>query len=294
MRRRAALLALGALVLAITAASPAAALTAGIPGEPLPASPVAVPTLDADNPAMRGAVYRVPVGAGETLTLSLSPNSGSPMNLDLDLFLYAPGTSAAVHATAIRSSKQAATGYPERISYTPATAGEFYIEVFAYEGTGASVLTWSVAPEPQLPVYRFYNTRTGTHFYTPSAAERDQVIARYPGTFVFEGVAYETKASRNTQALYRFYNKRNGSHFYTASTAERDTIRATLGAAYTYEGESYLVSPAYAPGKTPVYRFYNNRNGSHFYTASEQERASVAERWPGVYSFEGIAFYLGQ
>jgi hypothetical protein len=30
------------------------------------------------------------------------------------------------------------------------------------------------------PIYRFYNTRTATHFYTISAAERDSVIAQYP------------------------------------------------------------------------------------------------------------------
>jgi len=39
------------------------------------------------------------------------------------------------------------------------------------------------------PVFRFYNTATQTHFYTISAAERDQVIARY-ASFVFEGPVF--------------------------------------------------------------------------------------------------------
>jgi hypothetical protein len=38
-------------------------------------------------------------------------------------------------------------------------------------------------------VWRFYNTRTGTHFYTISASERDQTIAKYLD-LVYEGAVY--------------------------------------------------------------------------------------------------------
>src|SRR5947199_346018 len=39
------------------------------------------------------------------------------------------------------------------------------------------------------PLYRFYNTRTATHFYTTDAAERDHVLATWPW-FTYEGIAY--------------------------------------------------------------------------------------------------------
>lgn len=39
------------------------------------------------------------------------------------------------------------------------------------------------------PVYRFYNTQTGTHFFTISEAEKDYVIVTYP-QFTFEGIAW--------------------------------------------------------------------------------------------------------
>src|SRR5262249_12397717 len=41
----------------------------------------------------------------------------------------------------------------------------------------------------RLPVHRFYNTKTQTHFYTASDTERAYVAAHYPA-FVYEGVAW--------------------------------------------------------------------------------------------------------
>ena len=38
-------------------------------------------------------------------------------------------------------------------------------------------------------MYRFYNSTTGAHFYTPSAVERDVVIDELPH-FKSEGIAY--------------------------------------------------------------------------------------------------------
>ena len=38
-------------------------------------------------------------------------------------------------------------------------------------------------------MYRFFNTATGSHFFTISAAERDSIISNLKH-FNFEGVAY--------------------------------------------------------------------------------------------------------
>ncbi len=78
-----------------------------------------------------------------------------------------------------------------------------------------------------LPVYRFYNFRLGSHFYTASEAEKNDVLRKYSSTFSFEGIAYglDASATANSDSLYRFYNVRNGSHFYTANPAERDNVK---------------------------------------------------------------------
>jgi hypothetical protein len=92
---------------------------------------------------------------------------------------------------------------------------------------------------------------------------------------------------------YRFYNGATGSHFYTVSEAERDNVRNNLSPPFTYEGEAYRVASAYAPGLSPVHRFYNTRNGVHFYTISETERAHVAATLPH-YNYEGVAYHASE
>lgn len=279
------------LLFALAAAPAASAATDdAIPGDSLASfgSPIGASLDAATDPQ---DVYSVSLGAGETLSLSLA--SDPALLNDFDLYLYGPGTIAAVHASAIASAKLPLY-YPETIVYTAPVAGTYYVEAFAVEGAGAYTLAWTVLPEPQLPVYRFYNRRTGTHFYTPSDAERDTVINTLGATYTYEGVAYTTRASRNTQELYRFYNRRAGSHFYTADATERDRVIATLGSTYSYDGPTYRVSLSSDGTKAPVWRFYNVRTGSHFYTADATERDRVITTLGYTYTFEGVAFYIGQ
>ncbi|MRS12733.1 MAG: hypothetical protein EG823_06645 [Actinobacteria bacterium] len=143
------------------------------------------------------------------------------------------------------------------------------------------------------PVYRFYNVKNGSHFYTTSETERYTVIKNWPDTYQFEGPAYSinTTSPAMTQPLYRFYNKKNGSHFYTASPTEADNVIARYPATYSYEGPAYLVSLT-PIGCAPMYRFYNRVSKSHFYTVSDQERDTVIATWPNVFTYEGIAYWV--
>ncbi|MGB4442338.1 MAG: serine protease, partial [Coriobacteriia bacterium] len=144
------------------------------------------------------------------------------------------------------------------------------------------------------PVYRFYNPGSGTHFFTPSAEERDMVMATWSQLYTYEGIAYSTYPANNTQPLYRFYNHTSGSHFYTASPSEAEVVTASLADIFSYDGETYRVSPVSAADKVAVYRFYNIRNGSHFYTASATERDNVLANLAGIYTYEGVGFWFGQ
>lgn len=44
------------------------------------------------------------------------------------------------------------------------------------------------------PMYRFYNVRNGSHFFTSDAGERDTIIATLGNTYQYEGVAYSIVA----------------------------------------------------------------------------------------------------
>jgi len=185
------------------------------------------------------------------------------------------------------------------LTYTP-TSGYSGADSFTYkanDGTADSnTVTVSITVEAApagVPVYRFYNVRNGTHFFTPSAAERDMIIATWPDVYRYEGIAYVMNPAKNTHALYRFYNRSTKSHFYTASEQEKNTILARWSNVFTLEGATYNVLLTPAPGSIPVYRFYH-RNGSHFYTASSEERDMVIARWSNVYTYEGPGFWIAQ
>jgi hypothetical protein len=151
-----------------------------------------------------------------------------------------------------------------------------------------------VGDPPIRPVYRFYNKKNGSHFYTASSLERYTVATTRSATYGFEGIAYtvDTSNTASVAPLYRFYNAKKGSHFYTSSATERDDVKARLSSVLKYEGVAYNVSSAPAEGATTVYRFFNRKNGTHFYTASVTERDSVRDKLGGRYTYEGVAFYV--
>lgn len=140
-------------------------------------------------------------------------------------------------------------------------------------------------------VYRFYNARTGAHFYTNNVQERNDVINRLP-QFGYEGHAYliNDQAMSDTVPLYRFYNARTGTHFYTNSLDERNDVINRLPQ-FIYEGIGYYVLSEGSEFGRPVYRFYNTSTGSHFYTSSPEERDDVRNRFR-QFVYEGIRFYV--
>lgn len=95
-----------------------------------------------------------------------------------------------------------------------------------------------------LPVHRFANQNVpGTHFYTASEAERQNVVANYP-EFRYDGIAYyvfDTTANLGTD-VHRFSNQTvPGTHFYTASQAEYQNVLANYPQ-FRYDGIAYEVN----------------------------------------------------
>ncbi|MBN2841027.1 MAG: hypothetical protein JXP37_08750, partial [Coriobacteriia bacterium] len=198
------------------------------------------------------------------------------------------GTAWSVGAGLARPEIAAYDNYGNAVDVQGGTAFVGSIRDDSYRGSAYVYFT------PKTVVHRFYNPGAGTHFYTDSAEEAWTVLMSWPDIFTYEGVAYTLNPALNTQVLYRFYKPSSASHFYTGSLTERDHVIATWPYIYNYEGTTYSISPAYAVGKPPVYRFYNVRNGSHFYTVSAAEKAHIQATWPHIYTYEGIAFWLGQ
>lgn len=127
------------------------------------------------------------------------------------------------------------------------------------------------------PVYRFYNPKTGDHFYTASDNEKSVVANTSKSGYVYEGTAFYafTKQSSETSPVYRLYNAINGDHFYTASENEKNSLTNNSNSGYAYEGIAFYAFSTQSNGTYPVYRLYNTTTGDHFYTASENEKNSL-------------------
>ena len=249
-----------------------------------------------DSSVDKNDVYRIHVEAGRTLTVNMTGAPGQ----NFDIYLYATDASDiwADELSGKLLAKSNDASNSEKLRSPALPAGDYFLRVYANSGRGAYEVTpiAEVRPYTWMPVYRFFNTKNGSHFYTASQSEKVSVLAKLSKTYSLDGVAYSVNTSdpENSSPLYRFYNKKNGSHFYTADTAERDRLLNTMGATYSYDGPAYNVSLTKASYARTVYRFFNKKNGSHFYTASESEKASVLANLGKTYSLDGAAFYLAE
>jgi V8-like Glu-specific endopeptidase len=140
-------------------------------------------------------------------------------------------------------------------------------------------------------VSRFYNSASGTHFYSMSASESTYIKDTFP-TFSFEGLPFgaSSVSSAGLNPVHRFYNLSLGVHFYTISESERAFVAANLPQ-MRYEGIAWYANNTNVAGTVPLYRFYNRDKGVHFYTVSAAERASVIANLPQMNN-EGIAYYV--
>ena len=77
------------------------------------------------------------------------------------------------------------------------------------------------------PVFRFFDTTSGSHFYTASADEQSGLQGN--AAFAYEGIAFyeDTAKQSDNTAVYRFFDTQDGSHFFTASGNERAGVLAT-------------------------------------------------------------------
>lgn len=143
----------------------------------------------------------------------------------------------------------------------------------------------------RMPVYRFYNTQNGTHFFTASAQERDAVIQGNPN-YQYENIGFyaSTQTAAAPNAVYRFYNNNSGSHFYTINADERAFVIANYPQ-FSVEGTAWYARQAQGEGSVPMYRFYNTLTGAHFYTTNPSERDFVVATYP-QFLFEGVAYYV--
>lgn len=89
--------------------------------------------------------------------------------------------------------------------------------------------------------------------------------------------------SANEVPVFRFFDKNNGTQFLTGDTSERDTLVKTRpDLAYEGLGMAGIASDADDANAAPVYRFFDKGTGTHLFTTSAAEVASIAATRPDL------------
>jgi hypothetical protein len=253
-----------------------------------------------------GALYLITANISEPVTIVGGPlmiqlsNGGfatyTPSLSTSTSLVYAyvvqPGDNlTSLTITGFKANNAVATDAAGNLLDIPSVAAQSEAAV----GNFADVTNVALTPTT-IDVYRFFDTSTGTHFYTDDPNERATILATRPdlvpeGTNGI-GLTAVNPAGNDPNAVpvYRFFDVTQGTQFMTASMAERDTIIATRPD-LVYEPASTFYEHATAQaGDTAVYRYFDSNTGTHFYTDSPTEQATILQTRPDLL-LEGIGFY---
>ena len=180
---------------------------------------------------------------------------------------------------------------PSSYTFTAWSSGWGSVEEVVVVPDASITQDFALTAQYSQVIYRFFNMKAGTHFYTASDAEFINVYGTQGKYFKYDGIAYsvQTQSQDPTKPLYRFFNRKSGVHLYTADEAEKANVLAKLSGLYTYEGIAYNVA-ADNQG-APVYRFYVPKRNAHFYTLNTSE---ISAKLSNYYHFEGVSFYVGR
>jgi pimeloyl-ACP methyl ester carboxylesterase len=220
-----------------------------------------IPSLTTDY-VNRGAINYLPgvTGAQTTLTQSKFLDAGSFVDTfarygtEHDVSLYVSRSSGSSVVDPVIQSSSANTGHPD-------------------------------------PVFRFFDTKSGDHFYTTSVTEKAQIQATIP-TFTYEGSPWSAPdGSANTHDVFRFFDTKTGTHFFTDNVNERDTVIATIPN-YKYEGVAFeAYNDVNGPGHLTLERFFNTQTGQHHFAGNAEEAAGINQGAAGPgWIDEGKAF----
>lgn len=127
--------AIAVLVPATALAIQLAAADDAIPGVPLLASPV---TGTADETTDIDDIYSVDLTKDQWFYASMTGSTGT----DFDLYLYPPGTVSVTGTMPASAFSEKSGSSSERILFKAPQAGRYYLDVWAFKGTGSYTLRW--------------------------------------------------------------------------------------------------------------------------------------------------------
>lgn len=172
-----------------------------------------------------------------------------------------------------------------------------FVFVALFTGVVFNTTSEAATPTGTAPIYRFWSGQT--HFYTQSVEDRDLLTNNaqfahwsYEGAQLVAG-EYNTTTEECEAGtpVYRFWSPTMQTHFYAESEEIKNYVEATWADAWDYEQIAFCAELEEVAGTTPVYRFWSESLGKHFYTISETDMQTIRDNWADVWTYESTVFY---
>jgi len=227
-------------------------------------------------------VYRFSAGEGAA-TIDVSP---APVGPNLDVSVEIRDSAGALVASDNPADQLAAHLAPTL------SAGTYYVHVRGtgkgspldvggyseYGSVGRYTLECAV-PRPSGPAPRGALAGTVT---VSGGGVLEGVSVSVPGT---------ATVTSEPDGRYAVSSVTTGNHTVTYSKTgyTNQQVEVTISSDTTTTRDVALV-PIAPQATTPIHRFYNKVNGSHFYTASEAEKQSVVANLSATYALDGVAY----
>lgn len=165
-------------------------------------------------------------------------------------------------------------------------------------GVDIGAFEYSTVAQKTSPMYRFWSDASRKHFYTIEKGERDLVFGTYNvKQWKYEGSvfrAFKLSDCAGKSPVYRFWSSNHQGHFYTISEGEKNQVNDNYpDEEWKLEGQVFCAEQTSGGMNTPLYRFWSDLYGSHFYTAGEGEKNFVRDNNPAsTWRLEGAAYYV--
>ncbi len=181
------------------------------------------------------------------------------------------------------------------------------------DGNGGTTLSFAsnsgtTAPASVQPLYRFFESKSGTQFLTASTSEKDALTnpssSSYRSDLIEEpnnfGAIDPVANDPNKVQVFRFFDTTYGTHFFTSSLGEAAGLSTPGSSTYRPDlvaepSATFYEDSAQGTGDLAVYRLFDTVHGTHFYTGSAAEFGGLTTPGSGSYRpdlvNEGVAFY---
>lgn len=245
-------------------------------GKELTVKDIAVTGADKVNTAKTGTYKVIYTNAGITKTATITVKAKATPIIQYTVTFKTSTGGSLTGTTSVKVNKGAKltilptvktiSGYTFAGWYNGSTKVEAKNVVINANTTFTAKFTKNAPPVTKVTMFRLYNKNSGEHFYTKTAAEKNNLVKV---GWKYEGIGWY--APDKGTPVYRLYNKNAGDHHYTTNVNEKNNL---VKVGWKYEGVAW-----YSGGTKKVYRQYNPnaKSGAHNYTTNKAENDKLVK-----------------